>query len=61
MLTITNTPNTLADVELDLPLAMLLERTFHQVQRFQSRMTVSSGTSGTVAKIQIMRNVNGSG
>jgi len=61
VLLITNTPSTPADVGLDLPLAMPMERTLRQVQRFQARMMVSSGTSGTGAKIQIMRDVNGSG
>ena len=58
-LMITNTPSTPANVGLDLPLAMPLERTLRQVQRFQARMKLSSGTSGTGAKIQIMHDVNG--
>ena len=61
VLVITNTPSTPANVGLDLPLAMPLERTLSQVQRFQARMKLSSGTSGTGAKIQIMSDVNGSG
>ena len=60
-LLITNTLSTPADAGLDMPLAIPLERTLRQVQRFQARMMVSSGTSGTGAKIQIMRDVNGSG
>ncbi|WP_448539589.1 PKD domain-containing protein [Roseiflexus sp.] len=61
VLVITNTPSTPADVGLDLPLAVPLERTLRQVQRFQARMKLGSGTSGTGAKIQIMHDVNGSG
>jgi PKD repeat protein len=61
MLVITNTANTPANTGLDLPLAMPMERTLRQVQRFQARMMVSSGTSGTGAKIQIMHDINGSG
>jgi sugar lactone lactonase YvrE len=38
VLMITNTPSTPADVGLDLPLAMPMERTLRQVQRFQARM-----------------------
>jgi PKD repeat protein len=38
VLVITNTPSTPANVGLDLPLAMPMERTLRQVQRFQARM-----------------------
>lgn len=58
---ITNTSSTPANTGLDLPLAMSLERTLRQVQRFQAKMKLSSGTSGTGAKIQIMKDENGSG
>jgi hypothetical protein len=61
VLVITNTPSTPANVGLNLPLAMPMERTLRQVQRFQARMKLSSGTSGTGATIQIMHDVNGSG
>jgi PKD repeat protein len=53
VLVITNTPSTPANVGLDLPLAMPLERTLSQVQRFQARMMVSSGSVGTGPHIHI--------
>jgi PKD repeat protein len=61
VLVITNTASTPADVGLDLPLAMPMERTLRQMQRFQARLRLSSGSQGTGAKIQIARDVNGSG
>jgi PKD repeat protein/6-phosphogluconolactonase (cycloisomerase 2 family) len=61
VLVITNTLSTPASVGLNLPLAMPMERTLRQVQRFQARMKLSSGTSGTGATIQIMHDFNGSG
>jgi PKD repeat protein/sugar lactone lactonase YvrE len=61
VLVITNTASTPANVGLDLPLAMPMERTLRQMQRFQARLRLSSGSQGTGAKIQIMRDVNGSG
>jgi sugar lactone lactonase YvrE/PKD repeat protein len=53
VLVITNTPSTPANVGLDLPIAMPLERTLSQVQRFQARMMVSSGSVGTGPHIHI--------
>jgi PKD repeat protein/sugar lactone lactonase YvrE len=50
---ITNTPGTPAGFGLDLPLAMPLERTLRQVQRFQARLKLGSGTSGTGVHIHI--------
>ena len=61
VLQITNVPNTPAEVGLNLPLAMPLERTLRQVQRFQARLKLSNGTSGTGATIQVLREVSGSG
>lgn len=61
VLQVSNTPGTPATIGLDLPLAMPLERTLRQMQRFQAKLKLSNGTSGTGAKIQIMRDINGSG
>jgi PKD repeat protein len=54
VLVITNTPSTPANVGLDLPLAMPLERTLSQVQRFQARMMVSSGSNGAEGRIHVV-------
>lgn len=53
-LIITNTTGTPAGTGLDLPLTMPPERQLRQVQRFQARLKLGSGTAGTGANIQIM-------
>ena len=61
---ITNTVSTPAETGLDLPLAMPLERTLRQVQRFQARLKLSSDTRGTGAHIHISApegSINGHG
>jgi len=54
VLMITNTPSTPADVGLDLPLAMPLERTLRQVQRFQAKVKLSSDSNGAEGRIHIV-------
>ncbi|MGC9084503.1 MAG: PKD domain-containing protein, partial [Anaerolineae bacterium] len=61
VMVITNTASTPADVGLNLPLAVPMERTISQIQRFQAKLMLSSGSNGTGATIHINREVNGVG
>jgi len=59
-LVITNTPSTPA-IGIALPLGVPLERNLRQLQRFQARLRLSSGTVNTSAKIHISGYMPGMG
>ena len=63
-LVITNTPNMPAGIGLHLPLAIPMERTLRQLQRFQALTKLSGGSNNTEIALQVSpteENVNGHG